>query len=140
MPLHVDTTTARGSVERQLQITGKVMTRLAKRTLKMDIMMMVVVSILIIMLCLAGKLEAFDMDEEKIIQKASLALVESRLQQEEDIRAFVSFASIAALESYKGETRLCAEWLREFLKSRLGMTDASLYESGYRNPVVGSSG
>lgn len=33
---------------------------------------------------------------------------------------------------------LC-KWLREFLHTRLGMEDAALYESGYRNPVVVAS-
>lgn len=100
-----------------------------------------VASVLLMGLCFITHLHAFELDEEMIIQKATQVLSESRTQQEEDMRAFVGLGSVAAIESYKDETRKCAEWLASWLKDRLGMEDASLYESGYRNPVVvGSSG
>ena len=44
--------------------------------------------------------------------------------------------SVAASADYGDEARACAEWLSEWLRTRLGMADAAPYESGYRNPVV----
>ena len=78
---------------------------------------------------------------EEIIAKAEalLSTPASRLQQEIDMRDYVKFASVAAESRYDKDTRECAEWLRLWLKERLGMEDAALYESGYRHPVVVAS-
>ena len=111
---------------------------MANRNLQSSMMANLVV--VICLLSVVSMLQAFEIDEATTIEKASTILESSRGQQEEDLRAFVGFGSVAAIESYKEETRKCAGWLRDFLKSRLGMQDANLYESGYRNPVVvGSS-
>ena len=80
--------------------------------------------------------------DDLAVEEAALALLAtdaSRAQQEEDMRAFVGIASVAAESKYDRETRATAEWLREFLSARLGMEDAALYESGYRHPVVVAS-
>ena len=79
--------------------------------------------------------------DDLAVEEAALALLAtdaSRAQQEEDMRAFVGIASVAAESKYDRETRATAEWLREFLSARHGM-DAALYESGYRHPVVVAS-
>ena len=102
--------------------------------------------VLAVVFCIIGIVvvctsNAMGMSDEDIIAKATtlLSTPESRLQQEEDMRDYVKFASVAAMSSYDKETLDCAEWLKEWLIERLGMHDAGLYKSGYRHPVVVAS-
>ena len=75
---------------------------------------------------------------ERVMKGAArfLSTPEARAQQEEDMRQFVAIASVAASADYDEETQKCAEWLSDWLYLRLGMEDATWYESGYRHPVV----
>ena len=80
--------------------------------------------------------------DDVAMEEAALALLATDAQreiQEADMRAFVGLESVAAIESYSTETRKCASWLKDWLKDRLNMEDAGLYESGYRHPVVVAS-
>ena len=75
---------------------------------------------------------AFAMTDEEIIKTAEsyLATPASREQQETDMREYVKFRSVAAGASYTAESRAAADWLRNWLETRLDMKDAALYESG----------
>ena len=73
---------------------------------------------------------------EELIARAKAWLESSRDVQLEDMRQYVEIPSVAAESKHDPDSRRAAEWLRSWLVSRLGMADAALYESGYRNPVV----
>ena len=70
------------------------------------------------------------------IANAKVFLESTRDIQMEDMRQYVAIPSVAAESKHDPDSRDAAEWLREWLIGRLGMKDAAIYESGYRNPVV----
>ena len=72
------------------------------------------VVLLFVVVCAEPRSAAFD-DGSKSraeLEEAALELLATegaRARQESDMRALVGFGSVAAIESFRGETRACAE-------------------------------
>ena len=125
-------------VEAVLVWDMKLCMRMRAVVMAMLVMMMCTV-IVTMMMSSEHMVAAYDKDE--VTAKALTYLKEHRDVQEKDMRDYIAIPSVAAESKMDAESRRAAEWLAEWLQTRLGMKDAKLYESGYRHPsVIASSG
>ena len=105
-----------------------------KGVIKMSMRMCVVMAVLVIMVTTGHVTATYDKDQ--VVEKALTYLKDHRDVQEKDMKEYIAIPSVAAESKMDSESRRAAEWLAEWLQTRLGMTDAKLYESGYRHPTV----
>lgn len=79
---------------------------------------------------------------DNVISKIDLLVDDStRIADfEAHLREYIRFPSISAQhDSLHEETLACAEWLRQFIQREVGMENARLFDSGFRNKVVVAS-